>query len=78
MIEGAPASHSSSGQSAKILSITLKTKLWVSKGNDSVVRIIYNNDTSVKITVQVDNEENRHWQQVKEWVAEGNTIEEAD
>ena len=26
------------------------------KGNDSVVRIIYNNDTSVKITVQVDNE----------------------
>ncbi len=25
------------------------------KGNDSVVRIIYDNDTSVKITVQVDN-----------------------
>lgn len=45
---------------------------------DSVVRIIYNNDTSVKITVQVDNEDNRHWQQVKEWVAEGNTIQEAD
>ena len=48
------------------------------KGKDSVVRIIYNNDTSVKITVQVDNEDNRHWQQVKECVAAGNTITEAD
>ena len=48
------------------------------KGNDSVVRIIYNNDTSVKITVQVDNEKNRHWQQVKEWGAAGNTITESD
>jgi len=48
------------------------------KGNDSVVRIIYDNDTSVKITVQVDNVGNRDWDNVVEWVAEGNTIEEAD
>jgi hypothetical protein len=48
------------------------------KGNDSVVRIIYDNDTSVKITVQVDNVGNRDWDNVVEWVEEGNTIEEAD
>ena len=48
------------------------------KGNDSVVRIIYDNDTSVKITVQVDNVGNIDWDNVVKWVAEGNTIEEAD
>ena len=48
------------------------------RGNDSVVRVIYNNDTSVKITVQVNNVGNRYWDNVVKWVAEGNTIEEAD
>jgi hypothetical protein len=48
------------------------------RGNDSVVRVIYNNDTSVKITVQVNNVGNIDWDNVTKWVAEGNTIEEAD
>tara|TARA_B100000131_G_scaffold235897_1_gene227898 strand:- start:136 stop:315 length:180 start_codon:yes stop_codon:yes gene_type:complete len=48
------------------------------RGNDSVVRVIYNNDTSVKITVQVNNVGNTDWDNVVQWVAEGNTIEEAD
>tara|TARA_R100000995_G_scaffold57757_1_gene28788 strand:- start:812 stop:991 length:180 start_codon:yes stop_codon:yes gene_type:complete len=48
------------------------------RGNDSVVRVIYNNDTSVKITVQVNNVGNTDWDNVVQWIAEGNTIEEAD
>ena len=48
------------------------------RGNDSVVRIIYNNDTSVKITVQVNNVGNTDWDNVVQWVADGNTIQEAD
>ena len=56
------------------------------RGNDSVVRVIYNNDTSVKITVQVNNVGNIDWDNVVKWVAEvdengvskGNTIEEAN
>jgi len=48
------------------------------RGNDSVVRVIYNNDTSVKITVQVNNVGNIDWDNVVKWVEEGNTIEEAD
>ena len=48
------------------------------KGNDSVVRVIYNNDTSVKITVQVNNVGNTDWDNVVQWVADGNTIQEAD
>ena len=47
------------------------------RGNDSVVRVIYNNDTSVKITVQVNNVGNTDWDNVVQWVADGNTIEEA-
>tara|TARA_R100000781_G_C4035566_1_gene112109 strand:+ start:526 stop:705 length:180 start_codon:yes stop_codon:yes gene_type:complete len=48
------------------------------RGNDSVVRVIYNNDTSVKITVQVNNVGNIDWDNVVQWVADGNTIEESD
>ena len=48
------------------------------RGNDSVVRVIYNNDTSVKITVQVNNVGNTDWDNILQWVADGNTIEEAD
>ena len=48
------------------------------RGNDSVVRVIYNNDTSVKITVQVNNVGNTDWDNVVQWVADGNTIEESD
>ena len=54
------------------------TKVQYTDSTKTVVHIVYNNDTSVKITVQVDNEDNRHWQQVKEWVAAGNTITESD
>ena len=48
------------------------------RGNNSVVRVIYNNDTSVKITVQVNNVGNTDWDNVVQWVADGNTIQEAD
>ena len=48
------------------------------RGNDSVVRVIYNNDTFVKITVQVNNVGNTDWDNVVQWVADGNTIQEAD
>jgi hypothetical protein len=48
------------------------------RGNDSVVRVIYNNDTFVKITVQVNNVGNTDWDNVVQWVADGNTIAEAD
>ena len=48
------------------------------RGNNSVVRVIYNNDTSVKITVQVNNVGNTDWDNVLQWVADGNTIQEAD
>ena len=48
------------------------------KGNDSIVRVIYNNDTSVKITVQVNNVGNTDWDNILQWVADGNTIQEAD
>ena len=48
------------------------------KGNNSVVRVIYNNDTSLKITVQVNNVGNTDWDNVVQWVADGNTIQEAD
>jgi hypothetical protein len=48
------------------------------RGNDSVVRVIYNNNTSVKITVQVNNVGNTDWDNVVQWVADGNTIQEAD
>jgi hypothetical protein len=48
------------------------------RGNDSVVRVIYNNDTSVKITVQVNNVGNTDWDNIQQWVADGNTIQEAD
>jgi len=48
------------------------------RGDDSVVRVIYNNDTSVKITVQVNNVGNIDWDNVVQWVADGNTIQEAD
>jgi hypothetical protein len=48
------------------------------RGNDSVVRVIYNNDTSVKITVQVNNVGNTDWDNVVQWVADGNTIQDAD
>tara|TARA_R110000796_G_scaffold95280_1_gene200433 strand:- start:1190 stop:1369 length:180 start_codon:yes stop_codon:yes gene_type:complete len=48
------------------------------KGNDSIVRVIYNNDTSVKITVQVNNVGNTDWDNILQWVADGNTITESD
>ena len=57
------------------------TKVKYIKDNnnqDTVVHIVYNNDTSVKITTSVGNTENTDWNNVLEWVAEGNTIEEAD
>jgi|TARA_R100000479_G_C6286140_1_gene164791 hypothetical protein len=54
------------------------TKVQYTDSKKEVVHIVYNNDTSVKITTLVDNTENRDWNNVLEWVAEGNTIQEAD
>jgi len=48
------------------------------KYTNYAVSIVYNNDTSTTIQTLVDKPDNRHWQNVLEWVAEGNTIQEAD
>ena len=53
------------------------TKVQYTDKEKKVVHIVYNNDTSVKISTSVGNMENRDWQNVQAWVAEGNTIEEA-
>ena len=54
------------------------TKVQYTDNEKKVVHIVYNNDTSVKISTSVGNMENIDWQNVHAWVAEGNTIEEAD
>ena len=54
------------------------TKVQYTDSEKKVVHIVYNNDTSVKISTSVGNMENSDWQNVKEWVEEGNTIAEAD
>ena len=54
------------------------TKVQYTDSEKKVVHIVYNNDTSVKISTSVGNMENSDWQNVKEWVDAGNTIEEAD
>ena len=46
-----------------------------SQGNTSVVKATIDGED---IYVPIDAEGNRHWQAIQEWVAEGNTIEEAD
>ena len=48
------------------------------KYTNYAVKIIYNNDTSYTVQTLVDKPDNRHWQQVQEWVADSNTIQEAD
>jgi len=54
------------------------TKVQYTDSEKKVVHIVYNNDTSVKISTSVGNTENTDWQKVQAWVAEGNTIQEAD
>ena len=54
------------------------TKVQYTSNTKKVVHIVYNNDTSVKITTKVGNTENTDWNNVLEWVDAGNTIEEAD
>ena len=44
------------------------------EGNVSVTATI----DGVEMSVPIDAEGNRHWQAIQEWVAEGNTIAEAD
>ena len=46
-----------------------------SQGNTSVVKATIDGED---IYVPIDAEGNRHWTAIQEWVAEGNTIEEAD
>ena len=49
------------------------------EGNYNCIKIIYPkvNGTQKIILVPLS-EENRHYQNIQEWVTEGNTIEEAD
>ena len=54
------------------------TKVQYTDNTKKIVHIVYNNDTSVKITTHVDNTENTDWNNVVQWVEDGNTIEEAD
>ena len=44
------------------------------EGNVSVTATI----DGVEMSVPIDAEGNRHWQAIQAWVAEGNTIAEAD
>jgi hypothetical protein len=52
----------------------------------NITSVKYMNDDNKDIVAIIDgvelrfpcNEENRHYQAIQEWVAEGNTIEEAD
>jgi TPP-dependent 2-oxoacid decarboxylase len=39
--------------------------------------IVVTNDEGITMSVPLV-EENRHYQEIQEWIAEGNTIEEAD
>ena len=54
------------------------TKVQYTESEKKVLHIVYNNDTSVKISTSVGNMENSDWQNVKEWVEDGNTIAEED
>ena len=54
------------------------TKVQYTDNEKTVVHIVYNNDISKKISTSVGNMENSDWQNVKEWVENGNTIQEAD
>ena len=38
----------------------------------------YMDETSNAVKATINGEGNRHWQAIQEWVAEGNTIAEAD
>jgi uncharacterized protein YukJ len=54
------------------------TKVQYTDSKKEVVHVVYNNDTSVKITTPANNTGNTDWDNVVQWVADGNTIEEAD
>ena len=54
------------------------TKVQYTDNKKEVVHIVYNNNNSVKITTLVGNTENTDWNNVLQWVADGNTIQESD
>tara|TARA_Y100000296_G_scaffold80903_1_gene107079 strand:+ start:799 stop:972 length:174 start_codon:yes stop_codon:yes gene_type:complete len=54
------------------------TKVQYTDSKKEVVHVVYNNDTSVKITTPANNIGNADWDNILKWVADGNTIEEAD
>ena len=54
------------------------TKVQYTDSKKEVVHVVYNNDTSVKITTPANNTGNTDWDNILKWVAEGNTIEAAD
>lgn len=52
---------------------------YFSDGNENlgIVLVVDNKGVEEKLSVPI-NPDNRHYQAILEWVAEGNTIEEAD
>ncbi len=48
------------------------------KYTNYAVSIVYNNDTSTTIQTLVDKPDNTDYQNILQWVAEGNTITAAD
>ncbi len=54
------------------------TKVQYTTDEKTIVHVVYDNDTSVKITTPVNNPNNRDWDNIQEWIDEGNTIQEAD
>ena len=58
---------------------TVKYEQYISGTNDSVTVTYPPNDNGIVIKKSIPmNEENTYYQYILEWVAEGNTIEEAD
>ena len=53
---------------------SVKYQKYMDKTSDVVKATI----DGEEMFVPIDAEGNRHWEAIQEWVAEGNTIEEAD
>jgi len=47
----------------------------IDENGDVMYKIIYDNNTIASLGEETDN---RHYQAIQEWVAEGNTIQEED
>jgi len=54
------------------------TKVKYTTSEKAIVHVVYDNNTSIKITTPTNNPGNTDWDNIQEWIDAGNTIEEAD